>query len=54
MATCGERLCFHGSYGKKTQAEEKLRALGKKARILKRFVGGRAGNFRYIVATPKK
>lgn len=51
-STCGESLCFHGSYSRRSTAEAKRKTLSKKARILTRWIGG--NDFRYIVVTPNK
>lgn len=49
MATCGRRLCFHGAFSRKRNAQRKERAR-KGARILERDI---RGHRRFIVVTEK-
>lgn len=50
---CGDKVCFHGAFAKKSVAEAK-KARVKGARIISTFVGPRGSDHRYLVVTSKK
>jgi len=47
---CGDKVCFHGAFSKKSKAKEKAAKVG--GRVKGQFI--RRGDYRYIVLTSKK